>query len=77
MPATVREVIDALAAFNRANEAEEDAHAVRCRAQIRLAELVGTQRRDRDTGFEAEFDAKDLIVKAALAGELVPSEGAE
>jgi hypothetical protein len=71
------EVIEALAELKRLEEAEELARNLRQNAEVALAEVTATKRRDKDTGFEAEHNAKDLIVKAALAGDLVPTEGAE
>ncbi len=67
-------VIAALRAVQVTTEAEEEANERRRQAEIHLAEIVGTRRRDKDTGFEADHDARDLIVKAALAGELVPAD---
>ena len=69
------EVIEALAELKRREEAEELARNLRQNAEVALAEITATTRRDKDTGFEAEQNATALIVKAALAGELVPSEG--
>lgn len=68
----LRAVIAGLTALHRAEEAEEEARERRATAAIHLAEMVDVGRRDKDTGFEAEMNAKDLIVKAALVGELVP-----
>lgn len=73
----LQRIIDALAAVRVATKAEEEAHERRCQAEIRLAELVGTARRDKDTGFGADLDARELIVKAAIDGRLIPLDEKE
>ncbi len=60
-------VIEALIDLHRAEAAADEADRRRVAAQVRLAEVVGVRRRDKDTGFDADFEARDIIVKAVMA----------
>ncbi len=67
-------VILALIALRRAEAQYDHAERNRAAAQMALAEAVGVVRRDKDMGFDAEFEAHNIIVKAAMAahGYLAP-----
>jgi hypothetical protein len=67
LSADLAEVIDALGELRAAERALDAARDEVDAKAVRLAEIVGTRRRDKDTAFEAEHDAERLIVGAALA----------
>jgi CelD/BcsL family acetyltransferase involved in cellulose biosynthesis len=66
LPADLKPTLAALAALDEARRIEESAYDARVNAEVALAEIVGVNRRDKDTGFDAECAARDLIVNAAL-----------
>lgn len=66
LPDDLTPVVDALAELRKHEEREERATELRKNAEIALAEVVDVRRRDKDTGFEAEHTARDLIVTAVL-----------
>jgi len=49
-------------ARRQADEAYERVRA----AELHLAEIIGVQRRDKDMGFDAEYEAKELLVERGL-----------
>jgi hypothetical protein len=67
LPDELGPVVEALAAVRAAERAHDRAADARRAADLRLAEVVGQRRRDKDMAFEADFEARDLIVNAALA----------
>ena len=67
LPEGLGPVVDALVAVRAAERAHEQAGELRRAAEVRLAEVVGKRRRDKDMAFEADFEARDLIVDAVVA----------
>jgi hypothetical protein len=66
-------IIVALRELEDAKDCEDLARQRTTDAGVRLAELVGVKRRDKDTGFDAEFEAQRMIVTAAIEGLPRPS----
>lgn len=60
-------IIKALIDVQRATAAAEEAYRRKVTAEVRLAELVSVKRRDKDTGFDADFHARDTLVNALMA----------
>lgn len=67
LPEDLGPVVEALVAVRQAECAHERAGEARRAAEVRLAEAVGQRRRDKDMAFEADFEARALIVDAVVA----------
>jgi hypothetical protein len=75
LPPDLAPTIDALSALRAAQHAEEEAISARREAEVALAEVVGVQRCDKDTGFEAEHDAVTEIIDALLTERAAEKRG--
>lgn len=70
------DLVPIIIALRELNEAKADvdlAYERKTKAEIHLAELVGVKRRDKDTGFDAECEAENMIVNASIEGLPRPS----
>jgi hypothetical protein len=71
------EVIEALSIVEEARELEEDVYRKRVSAEKHLARSLGKDGANKDAAFDAECEAKDLIVKAAISGRLKAADEGE
>lgn len=66
LPTDLVPMIEALAEVRRADMDYDAAREAKDAADLRLAEVVGTRRRDKDMSFDAEFDAHRILEQAAI-----------